>query len=152
MVADRRSCFCTGDFSFFGNTVIIPQNRKKSRISREIANYDAANTATADICPQWRLAYLKIGFAIPFSFLETFGAGSSGGNFLVPARKLIRSRLKGRCRKAAPLRIPRPLRRKYPGMFRVAMGSSVGGTRIKNKSFRVYLKTGNMTNGEGFSA
>jgi len=49
---------------------------------------------------------------------ECFGAGSSGGNFLVPARKLIRSRLKGRCRKAAPLRIPRPLRRKRVKMFR----------------------------------
>ena len=35
---------------------------------------------------------------------EYFGAGSSGGNVLVPARTLIRSRLKGRCRKAAPVR------------------------------------------------
>ena len=97
----------------------------------EIANYDAANTATADICPQWRSAYLKIGFAIPFSFLETFGAGSSGGNFLVPARKLIRSRLKGRCRKAAPLSIPRPHRRKYAKMFRAAMSDFVGSTLKK---------------------
>ena len=54
---------------------------------------------------------------------EYFGSGSSGGNFLVPARKLIRSRLKGRCRKAAPLRIPRPLRRRLGEMFRVAVGS-----------------------------
>ena len=53
---------------------------------------------------------------------ECFGAGSSGGNFLVPARKLIRSRLKGRCRKAAPLSIPRPHRRKCTRMFQVAMG------------------------------
>ena len=68
---------------------------------------------------------------------KCFGAGSSGGNVLVPARTLRRSRLKGRCRKAAPLRIPRPHRRKYPGMFRAAMGSSVGGTRIKNKSFNI---------------
>ena len=41
---------------------------------------------------------------------EYFGAGPSGGNVLVPARTLRRSRLKGRCRKAAPLRIPRPHR------------------------------------------
>ena len=34
---------------------------------------------------------------------ECFGSGPSGGNVLVPARTLRRSRLKGRCRKAAPL-------------------------------------------------
>ena len=39
---------------------------------------------------------------------EYFDFDPSGGNVLVPARTLIRSRLKGRCRKAAPLRIPRP--------------------------------------------
>ena len=43
---------------------------------------------------------------------ECSSAEPSGGNFLVPARKLIRSRLKGRCRKAAPLRIPRPHRQR----------------------------------------
>ena len=53
---------------------------------------------------------------------EYFGSGPSGGNVLVPARTLRRIRLKGRCRKAAPLRIPRPHRRKYPRMFQVAMG------------------------------
>ena len=53
---------------------------------------------------------------------EYFGADPSGGNFLVPARKLIRSRLKGRCRKAAPLSIPRPLRRKCTRLLQVAMG------------------------------
>ena len=47
--------------------------------------------------------------------------------FLVPARKLIRSRLKGRCRKAAPLRIPRPLRQNRIKTFRLAIGSYVGG-------------------------
>ena len=52
---------------------------------------------------------------------EYFGSGPSGGNVLVPARTLIRSRLKGRCRKAAPLSIPRPHRQKYPRMFQVAM-------------------------------
>ena len=35
---------------------------------------------------------------------KCFGSGSSGGNVLVPARTLRRSRLKGRCRKAAPVR------------------------------------------------
>ena len=54
-----------------------------------------------------------------------FGPGSSGGNVLVPARTLIRSRLKGRCRKAAPLRIPRPHRRACLRMFQVAMGGSI---------------------------
>ena len=51
-----------------------------------------------------------------------FGSGPSGGNVLVPARTLRRSRLKGRCRKAAPLSIPRPHRRKRTRMFQVAMG------------------------------
>ena len=53
---------------------------------------------------------------------KCFGSGSSGGNVLVPARTLIRSRLKGRCRKAAPLRIPRPHRRKQFRMLRIAVG------------------------------
>ena len=57
---------------------------------------------------------------------ECFGAGPSGGNFLVPARKLIRSRLKGRCRKAAPLRIPRPHRRKCGGTFRITVDAFIG--------------------------
>ena len=61
---------------------------------------------------------------------ECFSAGSSGGNFLVPARKLIRSRLKGRCRKAAPLRIPRPLRRKRIKIYRVAMDGLFGSPQI----------------------
>ena len=37
-----------------------------------------------------------------------FSTVPSGGNVLVPARTLIRSRLRGRCRKAAPLSTPRP--------------------------------------------
>ena len=79
---------------------------------------------------------IKICACCP-TLTEYVSAVPSGGNFLVPARKLIRSRLKGRCRKAAPLRIPRPLRRNCSEMFRVAMGSSGGGTRIKNKSFDI---------------
>ena len=61
---------------------------------------------------------------------ECFGAGSSGGNVLVPARTLIRSRLKGRCRKAAPLRIPRPHRRRHVRIFRVAMGGFIGALTV----------------------
>lgn len=56
---------------------------------------------------------------------KRFGAGSSGGNVLVPARTLRRSRLRGRCRKAAPLRTPRPHRRKQIRMFRLATSESV---------------------------
>ena len=61
---------------------------------------------------------------------ECFSAGSSGGNFLVPARKLIRSRLKGRCRKAAPLRIPRPHHRKWVKIFWIAMDGLFGSPQI----------------------
>ena len=68
---------------------------------------------------------------------EYFGSGSSGGNFLVPARKLIRSRLKGRCRKAAPLSIPRPHRRKCRGMFRIAIGGLIGGAHNIRTGFRL---------------
>ena len=60
---------------------------------------------------------------------KCFGSGSSGGNVLVPARTLRRSRLKGRCRKAAPLRIPRPHRRKCLKMFLAAMGDVIGSFR-----------------------
>ena len=70
---------------------------------------------------------------------EYFGSGPSGGNVLVPARTLRRNRLKGRCRKAAPLRIPRPLRRNCPKIFRVAMGVFVGDARIGQKA--AYQKT-----------
>ena len=49
----------------------------------------------------------------------------SGGKVLDSARTLRRSRLKGRCRKAAPLRIPRPLRRRHVRIFRVAMGGFI---------------------------
>ena len=66
---------------------------------------------------------------------KCFGSGSSGGNFLVPARKLIRSRLKGRCRKAAPLRIPRPLRRRHVRIFRVAMGGFIGALTVYAQAF-----------------
>ena len=45
---------------------------------------------------------LKVYPCIP-RLTECFGSGPSGGNVLVPARTLRRSRLKGRCRKAAPL-------------------------------------------------
>ena len=37
---------------------------------------------------------------------KCFGAGPSGGNVLVPARTLRRSRLKGRCRQSRPLKNP----------------------------------------------
>ena len=37
---------------------------------------------------------------------EAFGVGPSGGNVLVPARTLRRSRLKGRCRQSRPLKNP----------------------------------------------
>ena len=60
------------------------------------------------------------------TFSECFNAGPSGGNFLVPARKLIRSRLKGRCRKAAPLRIPRPHRRRCGGTFWITVDAFIG--------------------------
>ena len=73
---------------------------------------------------------------------ECFGAGPSGGNFLVPARKLIRSRLKGRCRKAAPLRIPRPLRRNCVRFFRLAMGGSVENSLKDTLSLRTSPQTG----------
>ena len=43
--------------------------------------------------------YIRIELILP----EALGSGPSGGNVLVPARTLRRSRLKGRCRKAAPL-------------------------------------------------
>ena len=56
---------------------------------------------------------------------KCFGAGSSGGNVLVSARTLRRSRLRGRCRKAAPLRTPRPHRRKQARMFQHASGESI---------------------------
>ena len=62
---------------------------------------------------------------------EYFDTGPSGGNFLAPARKLIRSRLKGRCRKAAPLRIPRPHRQKFSGLFLTAIGCFIGSTQMK---------------------
>ena len=70
------------------------------------------------------------GYPYVPSLLESFGAGPSGGNFLVPARTLRRSRLKGRCRKAAPLRIPRPHRRKYPECFRLLWGVFTTGLPI----------------------
>ena len=41
-----------------------------------------------------------------------------------------RNRLKGRCRKAAPLRIPRPLRRKWVKMFWIAMDGLFGSPQI----------------------
>ena len=56
---------------------------------------------------------------------KRFGVGSSGGNVLVPARTLRRSRLRGRSRKAAPLRTPRPHRRKKVRIFRPASGESM---------------------------
>ena len=61
---------------------------------------------------------------------KCFGSDPSGGNVLVPARTLIRSRLKGRCRKAAPLRIPRPLRRKRIKIYLVAMDGLFGSPQI----------------------
>ena len=51
---------------------------------------------------------------------KCFGAGSSGGNFLVPARKLIRSRLN----------IPRPHHRRHVRIFRVAMGGFIGALTV----------------------
>ena len=68
---------------------------------------------------------------------QCFSAGPSGGNVLVSARTLIRSRLKGCCRKAAPLRIPRPHRQKYSRMFRLAIGGFIGSVQSRetlNKS------------------
>ena len=63
-----------------------------------------------------------------------FGAEPSGGNVLVPARTLRRSRLKGRCRKAAPLRIPRPQRRKCAGIFRPVIGAFIRNAQITGLS------------------
>ena len=59
------------------------------------------------------------------SLHKYFSARPSGGKVLVSARTLRRSRLKGRCRKAAPLRIPRPHRRKQIRIFRLATSESV---------------------------
>ena len=71
-------------------------------------------------------------------------SGPSGGNFLVPARKLIRSRLKGRCRKAAPLRIPRPHRQNCLKMLLAAMCVFAGSSQVlidsqKNQVFLLCL-------------
>ena len=63
---------------------------------------------------------------------KCFGAGSSGGNVLVSARTLRRNRLRGRCRKAAPLSTPRPHRRKQAKIFRLAMGGSIGNAQIES--------------------
>ena len=63
---------------------------------------------------------------------KCFGTGSSGGNVLVSARTLRRSRLRGRCRKAAPLRTPRPHRRKQAKIFRLAIGGSIGNAQIES--------------------
>ena len=93
---------------------------------------------------------MDVSFCVMFSFPEAFGSGSSGGNVLVPARTLRRNRLKGRCRKAAPLRIPRPLRRNCPKIFRVAMGVFVGDARIGQKA--AYQKTRLRKTGGGFSS
>ena len=73
---------------------------------------------------------VKYGYFITFHLPEAFGTEPSGGNVLVPARTLRRSRLKGRCRKAAPLRIPRPLRRKRIKIYRVAMDGLFGNPQI----------------------
>ena len=54
-----------------------------------------------------------------------FSADPSGGKVLVSARTLRRSRLKGRCRKAAPLRIPRPHRRNCIRNFQLTTSESV---------------------------
>ena len=72
---------------------------------------------------------------------KRFGAGSSGGNVLVPARILRRSRLRGRCRKAAPLRTPRPHRRKQARMFRHASGESIEKSLKDTMSLRTSVTT-----------
>jgi len=63
----------------------------------------------------------NVVFCFTIRFPEAFGSEPSGGNVLVPARTLIRSRLKGRCRKAAPLRIPRPHSWNCVRMFRTVI-------------------------------
>ena len=73
---------------------------------------------------------------------KRFGAGSSGGNVLVPARTLRRSRLRGRCRKAAPLRTPRPHRRKKVIMFRPASGESIEKSLKDTMSLRTSAHAG----------
>ena len=69
-------------------------------------------------------------FSIIFSLHKCFGSGSSGGNVLVPARTLRRIRLKGRYRTAAPLRIPRPHRRKCVKIFWLSMDGLFGSPQI----------------------
>ena len=59
------------------------------------------------------------------SLHKYFSADPSEGKVLVSARTLKRSRLRGRCRKAAPLRTPRPHRRKQIRIFRLATSESV---------------------------
>ena len=56
------------------------------------------------------------------SYHKYFSAGPSGGNVLVSARTLIRSRLRGRCRKAAPLSTPPAALTNCVSILRLAMG------------------------------
>ena len=64
-----------------------------------------------------------------------------GGNVLVQARTLRRSRLKGRCRKAAPLSIPRPHRRNCVKAFRVAIGDFIERYRMEYSVNRALPKS-----------
>ena len=56
---------------------------------------------------------------------EAFSAGPSGGNVLVPARTLIRSRLRGRCRQSRPPKNPPAALTNCVRIFRIAIGESI---------------------------
>ena len=59
------------------------------------------------------------------SLHKCFSAGPSGGNVLVPARTLRRSRLRGRCRQSRPPKNPPAALTNCVRIFRFAMGGSV---------------------------
>ena len=100
---------------FWGVSFCIQGKGRGKALQLKIAGYIIIQGDDALIDPQ--IAKLRL-YSKPHG---AFGSGSSGGNVLVSARTLRRSRLKGRCRKAAPLRNPRPHRRKRIKIFQVAV-------------------------------
>ena len=67
---------------------------------------------------------------------ECFGAGSSEGNFLVPARKLISKRAQGALPKSRPLENPPAALTNRVRFFRLAMGGSVENSLKDTLSLR----------------
>ena len=64
------------------------------------------------------------GFPYIPSLLKAFSADPSGGNFLVPARKLIRNRLRGALPKSRPPKYPPAALTNCVRIFRIAIGES----------------------------